>query len=146
MLTWKSQLPLSPFSPWQRSSQLLYLKPGTTHSVAGHSVRDSAPRRVPSVFALLLSPCLCPLANEWTFNDLRGPFNWVENVQVCGALLHLSYRKQRAPLTHTHSREGWSGFTHWLERRLNTHIALVVFTRFSTDPLRTNQVQWIMCS
>lgn len=37
----------------------------TTHSVAGHSVRDSAPRQAP---LHLLSPCQC----EWTFNDPTG--------------------------------------------------------------------------
>lgn len=80
----------------------------------------------------------CPRQCDRTFNDLTERFNWVENVQVCRAQLHLSQEtKGLARYSHIHSWEGCSGFTHRLERRLKTYkayTASVVFTHLGTDP------------
>lgn len=54
------------------------------------TVWGTVPRDRPLCVRLTAESLPVSLANEWTFNDLRGPFNWVENVQVCRAQLHLS--------------------------------------------------------
>lgn len=35
------------------------------------------------------------LTNEWIFNDLRGPFNWVENAQGSSAFTHTELKRDR---------------------------------------------------
>lgn len=95
------------------------------------------PQTGPRVFALPQSPCQCPLLMNGHLMIWEGhSIEW----KMCRSVEHSSTcrSKQKAWLCiHTHSREGRSGFTHSLERRLNTHMACmasVVFTRFSTNP------------
>lgn len=73
-----------------------------------HSERDSVPRQAPLCLPYCWVPAsVLPPANEWTYNDPRGPFNRVENVQVRRARLHLSLEtKASAPYSHTRAEKG----------------------------------------
>lgn len=143
---------------WQWLSQV-FLEAYTTHSVEGHSVRDSAPHTGLSVFALPLSSCQCPSLMNGHLMIWEGhSIEWKMCRSVASFLLALSLFlcstcrwKQRLRLCiHAHSGEERSGFTYWLERRLNTHTHTrhawprKLFTHFSRDVLRHFEGRWLI--
>lgn len=103
-------------------------------TVSQATVWGTVPPDRPLSFVLLLSPCQC----DWTFNDLTGPFNWVENVQVCRAQLHLSQETKSLALysqtverdavdSHTGLRGGWKHTKHVWPQSFSHTLAQILY-------------------